>query len=546
MNRRYLPLATLLLAAIAATQASESHGAELIWPVTFDEPGPEPEAAPPAVQPATPAAPAPRVASGTKSQRRESPSAFLNRKRADSLPAVAGATKPDKPPRPAGKSGALFAVDGGNTATPIAAKQETPRLQAAPAVRDPGRSSRGAAVSLGDAVRLAMKWHPTIKRAEREYAQSKASIEEAKAGWYPTLSARVKSGIEQDSYRRDNEKSNTLSLNASQMIYDFGKTSSKVELADATTHRSGFSLDKSINDIAYEAASAFLQAIRYQQMVEVARGQVQGISAINALAQRRAKLGASAESDYSQSKVRLAAAEAQLHEYEAQAWRWNSALDSLVNRPLSGALQREFPQGMDAACQRVDIHHLTSPAIALAEAQIKMAKEQVKAFRAEYYPTISVNPTWEYELENRSDSRGNRASKGEWGIFLNVSAPLYEGGARLSRTQQAERALQASQFNLDAEKTEARRKIVEASSQIASLHESLSARRVREKESIRTRDLYRLQYLELGNRSFSDLLSAESEIHQTRMEILNGQFTVATLSLDCLYTSGNLVSYFTE
>jgi outer membrane protein TolC len=91
----------------------------------------------------------------------------------------------------------------------------------------------------------------------------------------------------------------------------------------------------------------------------------------------------------------------------------------------------------------------------------------------------------------------------------------------LSRTHQAEQALQASHYNLETERTEARRKVLENTSQIAALRESLQAKRQREAESIRTRDLYRLQYLELGSRSFSDLLSAESEIHQTRIDILS-------------------------
>ncbi|MBY1056604.1 hypothetical protein FP388_07490 [Citrobacter europaeus] len=414
------------------------------------------------------------------------------------------------------------------------------------AVASSGVPVKGHDITLAEAVQLAMGWHPVIKRAEREYVQSKESVNEAKAGWYPSLSARVKSGREQDNYRREDSKSNTLALNASQTLFDFGKIASKVDLADATTQRSGSNLEKSINDIAYETATSFTQAIRYQQLTEIAQGQVAGLQLINRLAEKRASLGASAESDYSQSKVRLAAAIALQHDYEAQARRWNANLDIVTNASVSTALNMHMPQTMDTACHRVDIEELTSPAIELAQAQIKMAKQQVNTFKAEYYPTISLNPVWEYELENQNDNRGNRAKKGEWGIFVNVSAPLYEGGARISRTQQAEQALLASQFNLDTEKTEARRKIVESTSQISSLYESMKAKQVREKEAIRTRDLYKLQYLELGNRSFSDLLSAESEIHQTRMDILNSQFTVSSLTIECLYYSGNLVRYFSQ
>ncbi|HCR1077244.1 TPA: TolC family protein [Enterobacter cloacae] len=422
---------------------------------------------------------------------------------------------------------------------------EMPRSQLVTVVTEQTYAKRHL-FTISEAVQLAMGWHPVIKRAEREYAQSIESTNEAKAGWYPSLSARIKSGLEQNNNSHEEIKSNTLELNASQVLYDFGKISRKIDLADTATYRARSNLDKSVNDIAYETAKSFVQAIHYQLLIDIARLQVKGLDNINRLAEKRAIQGASAESDYSQSKVRLAAAIAMMHDYEAQSYRWNSVLDNVTNASISTSLNTYIPKTMDTVCSRVDMENLTSPAIELAQAQINMAKVQVNAFKAEYYPTISINPTWEYELENRDDNRGNRAKKGEWGIFLNVSAPIYEGGARMSRTQQAEQALLASQFNLDTEKTEVRRKIAESRSQITSLNESMTAKQLREKEAIRTRDLYKLQYLELGNRSFSDLLSAESEIHQTRMDILNSQYTITMLLIDCLYYSGNLTRYFSQ
>jgi adhesin transport system outer membrane protein len=413
----------------------------------------------------------------------------------------------------------------------------TPKKRSVPGTGD---------VSLAEAVTMALQWHPSIKRAEREYAQSKESINEAKSGWYPSENARIKSGIQQYNYSHKNAQSNTLEISASQTLYDFGRTQSKVDLANASMKRSASGLQKSENDIAYETVNAFIQAIRYQQLVTIARVQVEGIEAINKLAEMRTSQGASAESDYSQSKVRLAAAIAQLHDYEAQSFRWNAVLDNVTNQPIATTLNRHLTVEGEAACFRVDINEINSPAIALAQAQIKMADKQVNALKAEYYPTLSITPTWEYELEDEQNANGHRAKKGEWGIFLNVSAALYEGGARLSRTHQAEQALQASHYNLETERTEARRKVLENTSQIAALRESLQAKRQREAESIRTRDLYRLQYLELGSRSFSDLLSAESEIHQTRIDILSAELTVATMAFDCLYYSGHLLKFFAQ
>ena len=55
-----------------------------------------------------------------------------------------------------------------------------------------------------------------------------------------------------------------------------------------------------------------------------------------------------------------------------------------------------------------------------------------------------------------------------------------------------------------------------------------------------TRELYRLQYLELGTRTLVDLLNADQELSQIRFEEVNARFDLARLGVDCLYATGRL------
>lgn len=401
-------------------------------------------------------------------------------------------------------------------------------------------------IRLQDAIAFSIKWHPVIKRSEREMEQSLEYINEAQSSYYPSLTARIKSGFEENESTGRNDRSNALVVSASQVLYDFDKTGSKVRLANSSLNRNIHNINKSISDIIYETANSYLQTIRYLGLKDVAHKQIDGLSVINEIANKRASLGASAKSDYSQSKVRLASAIASLHDYEAQAERWSSVLDSMTNNQISPHLVRQFPGDMGNICQYSDATNVTSPAIAMAQAQIEIAKEQVAAAKAEYFPTISLNPSYEYQLGRYNDNSSNNITKGTWGVFVNISVPIYEGGSKVSKTRQSEQALYAAQYNLDQEKTEAKRRVNEAINQITGMRESLQAKIIREKEALKTRDLYRLQYIELGSRSFSDLLSAESEIHQTRMDIINSYFSMSTLAIDCLYYSGRLTSHFTS
>ena len=204
-----------------------------------------------------------------------------------------------------------------------------------------------------------------------------------------------------------------------------------------------------------------------------------------------------------------------------------------------------FPEGTAGICPAISTVNITSPAIEMARAQIDMAKDKLASAKADYYPTLSLDPSYEYQLDTSDTTSSSRSSKkGRWGIFINVSVPLYEGGSQVSRTRQSEQVLQAAQYNLEREKTEAAQKINESTSQIARMQDSLEAKKVRENEALQTRDLYKMQYIELGNRSFSDLLTAEAEIHQTRMDIINQSYTMISLSVECLYYSGQLADYF--
>jgi len=442
-------------------------------------------------------------------------------------------------------------------ATPIA--QPVPVFTPAPAViavksepevvvkvRDGSmpRAAQGSDYSLDMAISDAVKFHPTIKRALQEYQQNREAIDEAQAGYLPSLAVGVKSGFEQNEYSGENEKSSKATVSLNQLLYDFGKTSSRVGLAEKTAGRFQSEALRVVNDTVYQATTAWVQIAKYHQLVTIAVAQISGFEKINDLAKQRAALGASAQSDYSQSKVRLATAVSQRHEYEAQLLKWEATLQNLTNSDGAKRVPSEFPAMKEASCRNIDVDSITSPRVEAAQKQVDMARDQVSYSKAEYFPTISVAPTYEYRLQDENTVNNSGVKKGTFGVFLNVSAPLYEGGATSSRVRQSSSALYAAQSNLDAEKLDAKTKILEAASQIDSISYSLDAMKTRETEAIRTRDLYMLQYVNLGNRSFSDLISAESEIHQTRINIVNDSFTVVTANVECVYQSGNILKEY--
>ncbi len=85
---------------------------------------------------------------------------------------------------------------------------------------------------------------------------------------------------------------------------------------------------------------------------------------------------------------------------------------------------------------------------------------------------------------------------------------------------------------------------MESRSQIGTLSRLMSSLELRADMMVKTRDLYREQYVELGTRTLLDLLNAEQELHEARFQSANTVHDIRRLNLNCLYSSGKMRQSF--
>lgn len=114
------------------------------------------------------------------------------------------------------------------------------------------------------------------------------------------------------------------------MLYDFGKVDSAVKQAEASIEVAQAQVYLSTDDVAREAAQAWVELRRQQAMVAIAKSQLEGVGALAELARERQLKGASTRSDFMQAQSRMDGARGQLINYEAQARRWQARLMTLT------------------------------------------------------------------------------------------------------------------------------------------------------------------------------------------------------------------------
>ena len=452
-------------------------------------------------------------------------------------------TSPEKP-QPQKEHSSNTSVVYNKSAEKIAFSKKNPSSSSAVITKKNVISSTEK-YSLHSAMSMAVNWHPEIKRAKSETERLKSMGDEVRAAYYPNVEMGLNSGKEKDDYSDDVNNTNQLNVSIEQMIYDFGSTSDRVELSELNVVNASYEVEKEINDILYQTIGAYLQIVRYHQLSTAAKERIDGFTKIKDLTKKRVALGASAESDHSQASLRVAESLSNYNDYISQYKKWLATLDHLLNKEISSRIIMEFPAEIETLYNNLLRDNPTnsdSPAIRVAKAQIDIAKKQIDVQRNEHYPKITLTPYYEHDFTGQSTSNGVTKNRDRYGAFINVKVPLYQGGSVSSKVQQAQNALYSAQFNLDAEQNNANQKMMEFSSQMRNTKFSLENKLERERSAVRTRNLYMAQYLELGTRSISDLTSAESEIHQTKTDIINGKYTVSNLALESLYYAGKLIN----
>ena len=411
----------------------------------------------------------------------------------------------------------------------------------------PSRAVSGQTMDMRAAVQAAVAWHPAVRTAQGQLLGADEGVASARAGYYPQVKGGVGAQVNnRDVYPYTSRRVYDASVSVSQMLYDFGKVDSAVKQAEASIEVAQAQVYLSTDDVAREAAQAWVELRRQQSMAAIAQDQLKGVGALAELARERQAKGASTRSDFMQAQSRMDGARGQVINYEAQARRWQArlmALTGLQTPPTVGEANAEkggVPDALPQACDAAQVQ--PTAAVRRAHGQRAQAQAELKAADAQLMPTLSVDG---------SASRGLNAASRPAGypdvdmrVMFNVSAPLFEGGRNQARQRAAGHALEAADAAVANAEFQARQSLRDAQDQSLGLLERQPVVDQRIASIRITRDLYREQYLQLGTRSLLDLLNAEQEYHGARFEQVDSAHDLQRLAVECWYQSGRLADEF--
>ncbi|MCT4709031.1 TolC family outer membrane protein [Enterobacteriaceae bacterium H11S18] len=425
------------------------------------------------------------------------------------------------------------------TSQGLAEKQELPALDGSTAL--PLDAPAPGTLTINEAVNRAVTWHPAIREAiGKLYGQSE-QVNVAKSKYYPQINAGVNNGYS-NTYT-DSGFSPSLVLSLSQMLYDFGKVSSQVRAENAGVAQEQANVLVSIDNVGHDTAIAMVQVQMYQQMVDIAKDQLDALSKIGTLTQQRNDEGATSMSDVVQTNARIESARSQLIQYQSSLESAQATLMSWLGWNNLNGISTEFPTKLGNSCEIAQPDDRLVPAVLASWAQANVAQANLDYANAQMTPTISLEPQVQHYLNDKYASH-EVLDRTQYSAFVKVEMPIYQGGGLTARRNAASHAVEAAQSGVQRTRLDVRQKLMESRSQALSLAGAIQVLARQESLSARTRELYQQQYLDLGSRPLLDVLNAEQEVFQARFAQQQTLSQLHQLQLNCLYNTGRLRNVF--
>ena len=383
------------------------------------------------------------------------------------------------------------------------------------------------------AIKVAVLRHPTISQSISSLASQGSNIDVARASYYPQLSGGITTGDMTSGSQRGRQ---LLSLNATQMLYDFGKTKSSVSIQQAKLLASQAEVLVAIDEIAYEVATAIINVRRYEESSRIAKEQIKGIARIAEIANLRANAGISSQADPIQAQSYLEAAESNLIVQQTQLNIYKQRLRTLLGQDVSN-MYWDIPDSLIAKSNIYEDPEFNQiPKMIAAKAQVDVATAQKKQTSLSRYPTLNVKGTLSQAI-NGTNPNNNKDDGTDSSIMLEATSNFYQGGAIAAQTRSANYAENAAKARVDSIYLDTLNSIRLAQEQVENKKRQMNVLVAQQATTVRTKELYQEQY-KLGTRTAVDLLNAEQAIHSANVQIQTTRYDILDNLVQYILASG--------
>lgn len=412
-------------------------------------------------------------------------------------------------------------------------------LGLAPAVAEP----------IGDLLPALLTSNNKVLAAKADLEAARQRVNVAWGGWYPNLS--LTSWVGRQSIHPNQEtgtprtgaSAHETDVSLSQLLYDFGKTNSQIDLAAIALALSDLQAATVEQTLLLDAVSSYVDLIKSREVVSYSRQSEDNIRHQTGLEEARVDQGAGYTTDVLQAKTQLAGAEAQRLLAEGAQANAVSHFKAVYLRdpgPAAGFRRPSTPADLlpRTVEDAVRIALTENPQVQSARTTVRLAEEGMhNTTLSALAPDLKVVA----EAKDKSDVDGQFGRRREYVGKVQLSWPL---GFNLGLT--ARNSMLASESGVAAAVAREADARVSVEEQVRKAWQSLATAttvaRVQRNQANIAGEFLALarQERQLGLRSLIDVLSGETALINAKSAAASAESDVVTAAAGLLAAIGRL------
>ena len=328
-----------------------------------------------------------------------------------------------------------------------------------------------------------------------------------------------------------------LGLNGSQTLFNGQRTANTVRKAESQVSAARETLRMMEESVLLTAATAYMDMSRDTANLEVQQNNIRVLQRTLKDTQNRYTAGQVTSTDVAQSEAQLAAGEANLHAAESTLMTTRANYRRIIgveptNLAPASAVDRLSPSTLNSA---IAVGLAENPTIIAALYGVDVAQLQVKIAEGALWPTLALQGS--VQQQNYPTILQPNLFLGT--VMLNLSVPIYQGGAEYSAIRLDKETVGQQRLNADQVRDQTRANIVQAWGQLEAAKAQIEAA-IRQNDAAERALTGVRNEAQAGQRTTLDVLNAEQALVNARVALIVAQHDRIVASYSLLSAVGRL------
>jgi outer membrane protein len=411
------------------------------------------------------------------------------------------------------------------------------------------------AETIEQALARAYENNPQLNAQRAIVRQADEGVPQALSGYRPNISANVSGGRQYTDLKqsipatppfipesisfaaRGLSTPRSFGGTVSQTLLNGQQTANKVRAAESQVFQARETLRMMEESVLLSAATVYMDMSRDSANLEVQQNNVRVLQRTLVDTRNRFAAGQVTTTDVAQSEAQLAAGEATLHAAESTLMTTRANYRRIIgvepgNLAPASPVERLAPPTLEAA---IATGAVQNPSVTAALYGVDVAQLQVKIAEGALWPTL----VGQYNIQQQIFPQLLSPKLYTDTVSLNLSVPIYQGGAEYSAIRLDKETLDQQRLNVDQVRDQTRANVVQAWGQLQAAKAQVEAA-IRQNDAAERALTGVRNEAQVGQRTTLDVLNAEQALVNARVSLITAQHDRVVASYSLVSAVGRL------